>query len=122
MKKFENVDEYIASFPKEIQPKLSEIRQIIKNNAPEAEEKISYGMPYYHYKGRLIYFGGNKKHIGVYVMHRKITENLLKEELKDYFSTSNTLHFSYNKPLPRELLGRIVRMSVEENKKLDRNK
>jgi len=56
MKKAKDVDEYIAKAPKEVRGKLKELRAIIKSAAPKAEERISYGMPYYRYKGRLVYF------------------------------------------------------------------
>ena len=56
MKTPKNVDEYIAQAPDEAQEKLQELRAVIKAAAPEAEERISYGMPYYYYKGRLVYF------------------------------------------------------------------
>ena len=89
MKKAENVDEYIAKAAKEAQGKLKELRAIIKSAAPKAEEHISYGMPYYGYNGRLVYFRLSRAHIGLYVPPPVIEEH--KNELKDYES---------NRPLP----------------------
>ncbi len=65
--KLRSVDAYIAAAPKEAQSKLRELRAAIRETAPTAEERISYGMPYYAYKGRLAYFAAFKKHIGLYV-------------------------------------------------------
>ena len=67
MKKAKNVSEYIAKAPKEVQGKLKELRAVIRSAAPKAEERISYGMPYYGYKGRLVYFAFAKAHLGLYV-------------------------------------------------------
>jgi uncharacterized protein YdhG (YjbR/CyaY superfamily) len=67
MKQVKDVDENIALSPKGLQYKLKELREIIKLAAPKAQEHISYGMAYYHYKGRLVYFGLSKKHIGLYI-------------------------------------------------------
>ena len=67
MQKPQSVDEYITSFPPETQKILSQIRDIIKIEAPNAVESISYGMPAYKLNGKpLIYFAGYEKHIGLY--------------------------------------------------------
>ncbi|HSB47743.1 MAG TPA: DUF1801 domain-containing protein [Candidatus Bilamarchaeum sp.] len=116
MKKAANVDSYIASAPKEVQGKLRELRKAIKSAAPDAEEKISYGMPYYHYNGRLIYFGIAKAHIGLYIptpvleMHRK--------ELAGY-DTSNaaTVRFPLGRKLPVALIRKLVRARMKLNDK-----
>ena len=60
MSPVKTVDEYIAQAPKEVQDKLKELRAVIRTSAPGVEERISYGMPYYYYKGRLVYFGLSK--------------------------------------------------------------
>ena len=67
MKNPKDVDAYISTAPKESQTKLNQLRSIIKKSAPQALEKISYGMPYYTYKGRLAYFSAWKTHIGLYI-------------------------------------------------------
>jgi uncharacterized protein YdhG (YjbR/CyaY superfamily) len=88
MKHANDVDENIALSPKEVQDKLKELRWIIKSAAPKAQERISYGMPYYYYKGRLAYFRPSKKHIGLYVPTPIVEEH--KSELKDYETTKAT--------------------------------
>jgi uncharacterized protein YdhG (YjbR/CyaY superfamily) len=74
-----NVDEYIAQAPKELQARLEELRATIKAAAPDAEERISYGMPYYKYKGRLVYFQLWKEHIGVYALAASVLEKYQRE-------------------------------------------
>src|SRR5690349_7022187 len=85
------VDEYIAQTPEEAQEKLQELRAVIKATAPAAEERISYGMPYYYYKGRLIYFQLWKKHVGFYVPTPVVEE--FKNELQGYETTDATIRF-----------------------------
>ena len=68
MEKPKDVDAYVAAAPKELQAKLKQLRAAIKSAAPSAMEKISDGMPYYGYKGRLAYFPYAKHHIGLYAM------------------------------------------------------
>ena len=107
------VDDYIAQAPKEAQSKLTAIRNIIKEVAPTAEEKMSYGMPYYRYKGRLAYFAYAKKHVGLYVMPPTIQEH--KEELKGYETATATVRFPLDKELPVKLIEKLVRIGVERN-------
>jgi uncharacterized protein YdhG (YjbR/CyaY superfamily) len=75
MKKPKDVDSYIAEAPKEARAKLKEMRTLIKQSAPDATEKISYGMPYYAYKGRLAYFSHWKTHVGLYIPTPVIKEH-----------------------------------------------
>lgn len=109
------VDEYIANAPEETQEKLWEIRKIIKSVAPKAEEKLSYAMPYYGYKGRLVYFAYAKKHVGLYVMPPTVEE--FKNELKDYVTSTATVQFPLNKKLPVNLIKRLIKFGVERNEK-----
>ena len=102
MKSPKNVDEYIAQAPDEAQEKLQELRAAIKAAAPEAEERISYGMPYYYYKGRLVYFQLWKKHIGFYVPTPVVEEH--KIELQGYETTDATIRFPLNEKLPLDLI------------------
>ena len=113
MKKAKDVDEYIAKAPKEVRRKLKELRAIIKSVAPKAEERISYGMPYYGYKGRLVYFAFAKKHIGLYVPTPVIEEH--KKELKDYGTAKATVRFPLNKRLPLPLIKKLVKARVKKN-------
>ncbi len=113
MNKPESVDAYIASAPKELQDKLKHMRAAIREAAPEAEEKISYGMPYYGYKGRLAYFGYARNHIGLYLIP-PLLDNL-KQELNGYVTSTSTIQFPHDKELPISLIKRLVKAGVKQN-------
>jgi len=108
-----DVDEYIASAPKEVQAKLKELRAAIREAAPTAVERISYGMPYYDYKGRLVYFGLAKAHIGVYIPTPVLEEH--RSELEDYETTQATLRIPLDKKLPAELIKKLVKARMKKN-------
>jgi uncharacterized protein YdhG (YjbR/CyaY superfamily) len=111
-----DVDTYIAGAPKEIQGKLKELRAIIKKAAPGAKERISYGMPYYDYNGRLVYFRLAKEHIGLYIPTPVVEEH--KRELEDYETTKATIRLPLDKKLPIALIKKLVRARAEINKEL----
>lgn len=113
MNKAATVDEYIASAPKEVQGKLREIRKAIKEVAPATEEKMSYGMPYYGYKGRLAYFAYTKNHIGFYVIPPTIEHH--QEELKKYETSTATIRFPLDQELPITLIKKLVKVGVQRN-------
>lgn len=108
-----NVDEYITSAPKEVQQKLKDLRAAIKEAAPDAEEKISYSMPYYGYKGRLAYFRTAANHIGLYIPP-PIVQNF-KKELKDYKTAKATIQFPLDKELPLDLIKKMIKARVKIN-------
>ena len=109
-----SVEEYIMNFPKEIQLLLGKIRSIILKNAPQAVESISYGMPAYKTNGKpLVYFAGYKSHIGFYATPTGHTE--FANELSDYKQGKGSVQFSLDKPIPYELIERIVIFRVKEN-------
>ena len=108
------IDEYIAGFPKEVQEILEKIRMTIRKAAPDAEETISYLIPTFTLKGKyLIYFAGYKKHIGVYPVPAGDAE--LNEELSVYQTGKGTLQFPLDKPIPLDLITKIVKLRVKEN-------
>jgi uncharacterized protein YdhG (YjbR/CyaY superfamily) len=108
-----DVDAYIAEAPKELQGKLKELRTAIRTTAPDAEERISYGMPYYGYMGRLVYFAAYKNHIGLYVPPPAIEEN--KNELKNYETSIGTVRFPNDKPLPIPLIKKLIKSRMKIN-------
>ncbi len=120
MKPIKNVDEYIALAPKEVQGKLKELRATIKTAAPGAQERISYGMPYYEYKGRLVYFQLWKKHIGLYVPSPVVEEH--KSELKGYETTKATVRFPLDEELPNTLIKKLVEARVRKNDEVEKKK
>jgi uncharacterized protein YdhG (YjbR/CyaY superfamily) len=109
----QNIGEYIAGFPSDIQEILQTIRITIRNAAPEAEETISYKMPTFTYEGYIVYFAAYKKHIGFYPAPTGYAE--FKEELEMYQGGKGTLQFPYDKPIPYDLISRIVMLRVQEN-------
>ena len=114
MKKAASVDEYIASYPKDVQDRLKTVRKIVKEVAPDAQEKLSYGMPYYNLNGRLIYFAAAKNHLGLYSMPSSIVT--FAKELKGYQTSTGTIRFPYSEPLPVNLIRKILKYRVEENR------
>lgn len=113
MKSAKNVDEYIAGAPQEVQEKLQEIRKIIKSVARNAEEKISYGMPYYSYKGRLAYFAYFKDHISLFAIPPVIENH--REELKKYKTSKGTIQFPLDEKLPLALIRKLIKARVKLN-------
>lgn len=109
----QTVDNYISTFNKEEQELLQEMRNIIKNVAPDAEEIISYGMPAYKKNGVLAYFAGYKNHIGFYPTSSGI-ENFKNEVLKFKWS-KGAVQFPLNKKLPKTLIEKIVKFKISEN-------
>ena len=113
MKKPENIDAYIASFPPDVQVLLSQMRNTIKQTAPQADELISYGIPAFRLKGMLVWFAAHTNHIGLYPRGSGIEE--FAEQLKGYKVSKGTIQFPLDRPLPVELISRIVQFRVEEN-------
>ena len=112
-KMFKTVDEYIAKFPRHVQNTLEELRQAIRESAPEAEEVISYRMPAFKLNGLLVWFAAFKNHIGFYPKTSAI--EAFKEELSDYEVSKGTVRFPLDKPIPFILVKKIVTYRVEEN-------
>ena len=114
------VDEYIAGRTPEVQPILHELRSTITNAAPDATEKISWGMATFVYHGNLVHFSAEKKHIGFHPSPSAI--EAFREELKDYHCSKGTVQLPYDKPLPLDLITKIVRFRVEEQAALSEAK
>ena len=107
------IDEYIAAFPKNVQVILEQIRNAIKETAPEAKETISYQIPAFEQKGILVWFAAFKNHIGFYPKASAI--EAFKEELSDYEISKGTVRFPINKPIPFNLIKKIVKYRVKQN-------
>jgi uncharacterized protein YdhG (YjbR/CyaY superfamily) len=113
----EDVGAYISGMPKEIRGTLVKLRRVIQKAAPQAKERISYGMPFYEYggsgfKGRLIYFAVSKKYLGVFIPPTRAGKSL--DKLKKYQSTKSSFHFPLDKPFPFSLIGKTVREIVKK--------
>lgn len=110
-----DIDEYIAGFPEATQLILQELRTTISALVPEAREKISYQMPTFELSGNLVYFAGYKNHIGFYPGSSGVHHFV--DELANYEHSKGTIRFPLDKPLPLDLIKRIVAFRVKENEK-----
>ncbi len=108
-----SIDEYIAAAPTEVQAILNEVRATIKAAAPEATERIAYGMPTFFLNGNLIHFAAHKNHIGFYPTPSGIEK--FKKELSKYEGAKGSVQFPLDKPMPLQLISKIVKFRVEEN-------
>jgi uncharacterized protein YdhG (YjbR/CyaY superfamily) len=111
----QNIDEYIAGFPNEVREILEKVRMTIRQAAPEAEETIKYQMPTFTLKGNLVHFAAFKKHIGFYPVPTGIEK--FKNELSAYEGGKGSVQFPLDKPIPYDLISKIVKFRVEENMK-----
>ncbi len=109
------IDEYIAQFPEDVQQILFKIRAVIKEAAPEAVERISYQMPGFYQKGNLVWFGAHPHHIGFYPTGSGI--EAFKEELSAYKWSKGAVQFPLDKPIPYDLIRKIVTYRVAQNLK-----
>ena len=115
---FKTMDEYIETFPKDVQKILEEMRQTIKKAAPEAVEAISYQMPTFKLNGKnLVHFAAFKNHIGFYPIPSGI--EAFKEELSLYKQGKGSVQFPMDKPIPYDLVKKIVDYRAKENLELD---
>lgn len=108
------IDDYIAGSPLEVRGALRKIRQTIRKAARGTEEKISYGLPCFALEGNLVYFGAWKAHIGFYPGSTQAQE-AFKKEFASFAPSKGTLRFPLDRPMPLELVAKIVRFRVREN-------
>ena len=109
----QTIDEYIDGFPPDVQKILQKIRKTIHEAAPEATEKISYQMPTFYLKGNLVHFAGFKEHIGFYPVPTGIEK--FKKELSVYKQGKGSVQFPLDRPMPYDLITKIVKFRVKEN-------
>ena len=114
MKPAKTVNEYIARYPPEVRKALRDLRKTIRSAAPQAEERIGWGMPGYKHHGWLVFFGGFKDHCSFFVASTALTKTL-KKELAPYKPSGGTVHFTPERPLPAKLVKSIVKMRMAEN-------
>jgi uncharacterized protein YdhG (YjbR/CyaY superfamily) len=118
--KFETIDEYIKTFPRDIQKILELVRQAIKNTAPEAEETINYQIPTFKLNDNLVHFAAFKNHIGFYPGSKAI--EIFQKELIKYKSSKGAIQFPINKTMPLTLIKKIVRYRVKESSSMVKKK
>jgi uncharacterized protein YdhG (YjbR/CyaY superfamily) len=111
-----NIDAYIAAFPDDVQKILEQVRITVIKSAPGAEETISYAMPAFRYKGRvIIYFAGHKNHIGIYATPSGYAA--FTKELSKYKQGRGSVQFPLNEPMPVNLIARMVKFRVQQQSK-----
>ena len=112
-RQFKTMDEYINAFPEDVRRILSELRQTVKEAAPEAEETINYQIPTFTLNGNLVHFAGFENHIGFYPTPSGM--EAFKKELSGYKGAKGSVQFPINAPLPLPLIRRIVEFRVKKN-------
>ena len=111
----ETVSAYIAAMPRPHQARLRKLRATIRAAAPKAEERISYSMPFYYYKGRLAYFMLATNHVGLYIPPPVIQEH--PRELKGYVTSKATVQLPFDTPLPVALVRKLIRARAAWNER-----
>jgi uncharacterized protein YdhG (YjbR/CyaY superfamily) len=113
----EGVDEYLRAVPEDARAALEELRKTIRAAAPGSTEVISYQIPAYKLKGKLLVsFAAHKNHCGFYVMSPAVMR-AHAAELQKYDITTGGIHFSADQPLPEALITKLVRARITENEK-----
>jgi uncharacterized protein YdhG (YjbR/CyaY superfamily) len=112
-KRFTTIDDYIATFPKEIQAVLEQVRQAIRHAAPQAVETISYGMPTFDLNGKhLVFFAGWKQHLSLHPL--PAGDAAFQQELARYKRAKGTIQFPFEKPIPYDFIEHIVTLLMRE--------
>lgn len=110
---YKDIDQYISTFPKDVQVVLEKIRKAIKEALPNATEGISYQIPTFSINGKyVIYFAGFQKHVSVYPVHDQASP--FQKELSQYLSGRGTAKFPLNKPIPYDLIKRIAKYKAAQ--------
>jgi len=112
-RQYQNIDEYIAGFPEDIQAILQNLRRVIHEAAPEAQETISYRMPAFKKNGILVYFAAFKDHIGFFPTSFGVSA--FARELESYDTAKGTIRFPLDEPIPVNLIKKIVKFRAQEN-------
>jgi len=108
------VDAFIAGYPPAVRELLTELRRVIRENAPGAAEKIAYGIPTFTLNGNLVHFSGYERHIGFYPGPEGI--QAFESELSEYKRAKGSVQFPVDRPLPLDLVARIVRFRAGHNR------
>jgi uncharacterized protein YdhG (YjbR/CyaY superfamily) len=112
--KFTSFDDYFSSFPENTRKKLEQIRTIVKEVVPEAQETISYNMPAYKFHGILLYFAAHNEHIGFYPGDAK-TLTVFQNQIEGFETSKGTIRFPLDKPLPLSLIRTIIQFRANTN-------
>ncbi len=107
------IDAYIARYPDDVQKTLQKIRDTIHRAAPEAKEKISYGLATFTFHGNLVHFGGYDTHYSFYPGAAPIAS--MTEELKPYETSKGTVRFPLDKAVPYDLITKMTKLAIRRN-------
>ncbi len=113
-RKFKTVEGYFSVLPDQMRIRMEELRQTIRQAAPDAEEVISYNMPAFRFHGILVYYAAHKEHIGFYPAGAVVNE-VFKDDLAGYETSKGTIKFPLKKQIPLDLVKRIVEFRVKQN-------
>lgn len=113
MENYQSVEEYIASFPSDLQERLVHLRQFIRGLVPEAGEKMAYGIPTFTLNGNLVHYAAYRSHIGFYPGAEAMQHFL--PELSAYHTSKGTVQFPLDQPLPLALIEKIVKYRVAQS-------
>ncbi len=118
-KRFTTMEEYISSFPEEIQAVLEHVRQAIHHAAPEAAETMSYGIPTFNLHGKhLVFFAGWKRHLSLYPL--PAGDEAFQQELAHYKRAKGSIQFPLDKPIPYDFVEQIVTFLMRESPEKER--
>ena len=118
-KRFTTVNEYISTFPGEIQVVLEKVRQAIHNAVPDATETMSYGIPTFNLNGKhVVFFAGWKRHISLYPL--PAGDEVFQQELSHYKRAKGSIQFPLDKPIPYDFVEQIVTLLVSESPQKER--
>jgi uncharacterized protein YdhG (YjbR/CyaY superfamily) len=112
---FKSVDEYIATFPENVQGVLQTVRQTIREAVPDAEEVISYQIPAYKHHGWVFYFGGFKNHFSLSCPPPFTVFTEFEKDLAPYPISKSAIQFPLDQPVPVNLIGDMAKFRAEEN-------
>ena len=113
--RFKTVEEYLSTFPPNVQEVLRTVRAAILETVPDAEEGISYQLPAYKFHGWLVYFGGFQHHYSLFAVNSESLLEAFKAELAPYKVSKGTIQFPLNRPVPVDLIRAMVSHRAEEN-------
>jgi uncharacterized protein YdhG (YjbR/CyaY superfamily) len=112
---FRSHDEYIATFPQDIQRRLQELRAVIREAVPGAEEVISYQLPCFNHNGPILYYAAFKNHLTISTPPPTLRQ--FADDLKDYKTSVSVAQIPYDTPLPKALIQKIAQYVEAQNLK-----
>ncbi len=110
----ESVDEYLASLPVMVQGIIGDLRSVIRSAAPDSEEIFRYRIPIFAHHGHLVGYAAYQDHYSLHLMSPELMKRF-EDELRPYGKTTATIHLSYDDPLPKDLIFRLVKARIAEN-------